>query len=87
VRVFCGHEYTENNLRFAAHVDPENSAVRAKQARVRAIRANQASDWHDAGAGEMTIPSTIGEERLTNPFLRARDAAELGRLRALKDKF
>jgi hydroxyacylglutathione hydrolase len=35
----------------------------------------------------MTIPSTIGEERLTNPFLRARDAADLGRLRALKDAF
>jgi hydroxyacylglutathione hydrolase len=87
VRVYCGHEYTENNLRFAAHVDPENSAVRAKQARVRAIRANQASDWHDAGPAEMTIPSTIGEERLTNPFLRARDPGELGRLRALKDKF
>jgi hydroxyacylglutathione hydrolase len=87
VRVYCGHEYTENNLRFAAHVDPENSAVRAKQARVRAIRAGKAEDWHAAGAGEMTIPSTIGEERLTNPFLRARDAAELGRLRALKDNF
>jgi hydroxyacylglutathione hydrolase len=87
VRVYCGHEYTENNLRFAAHVDPENSAVRAKQARVRSIRAGKADDWHDAGPGEMTIPSTIGEERLTNPFLRARDAAELGRLRALKDNF
>ena len=87
VRVYCGHEYTENNLRFAAHVDPENSAVRAKQARVRSIRAGKADDWHDARPGEMTIPSTIGEERLTNPFLRARDAAELGRLRALKDNF
>ena len=87
VRVYCGHEYTENNLRFAVHVDPENSAARAKQARVRAIRAGKAEDWHDARSAEMTIPSTIGEERLTNPFLRARDAAELGRLRALKDKF
>jgi hydroxyacylglutathione hydrolase len=87
VRVYCGHEYTENNLRFAAHVDPDNSAVRAKQARVRSIRAGKADDWHDARAQEMTIPSTIGEERLTNPFLRARDAAELGRLRALKDNF
>ena len=87
MRVYCGHEYTESNLRFAAHVDPDNSAVRAKQARVRAIRARKAPDWHAATAGEMTIPSTIGEERLTNPFLRARDAAELGRLRALKDEF
>ena len=87
LRVYCGHEYTESNLRFAAHVDPDNSAVRAKQARVRAIRERKAADWHDATPDEMTIPSTIGEERLTNPFLRARDAAELGRLRALKDKF
>jgi hydroxyacylglutathione hydrolase len=86
-RVYCGHEYTESNLRFAAHVDPENSAVRAKQSRVRTIRAGKADDWHAARAGEMTIPSTIGEERLTNPFLRARDAADLGRLRALKDTF
>jgi hydroxyacylglutathione hydrolase len=86
-RVYCGHEYTESNLRFAAHVDPENSAVLAKQARVRAIRARKAADWHDATPDEMTIPSTIGEERLTNPFLRAADAAELGRLRAQKDKF
>ena len=87
VRVYCGHEYTENNLRFAAHVDPENSTVRAKQTRVRTLRAGKAADWHAARADEMTIPSTIGEERLTNPFLRARDAAELGRLRALKDSF
>ncbi len=87
VRVYCGHEYTENNLRFAAHVDPENSAVRAKQTRVRSIRAGKADDWHAARASEMTIPSTIGEERLTNPFMRARNAAELGRLRALKDSF
>ncbi len=87
VRVYCGHEYTENNLRFAAHVDPDNSAVRAKRARVSAIRARKAADWHAATPDEMTIPSTIGEERLTNPFLRARDAAELGRLRALKDGF
>jgi hydroxyacylglutathione hydrolase len=35
----------------------------------------------------MTIPSTIGEERLTNPFMRARDASELGRIRAEKDDF
>jgi hydroxyacylglutathione hydrolase len=35
----------------------------------------------------MTIPSTIGDERATNPFMRARDAAELGRRRAAKDSF
>jgi hydroxyacylglutathione hydrolase len=86
-RVFCGHEYTESNLVFAAHVEPENAAVREKLARVRAVRARRAADWHDATPDEMTVPSTIGEERATNPFLRAGDAAELGRRRAQKDSF
>jgi hydroxyacylglutathione hydrolase len=86
-RVFCGHEYTESNLVFAAHVEPDNAEVRARLERVRAIRAHKAADWHDATPDEMTIPSTIGEERLTNPFMRARDAAELGQIRAEKDGF
>jgi len=86
-RVFCGHEYTESNLVFAAHVEPENESIRAKLERVRAIRSRRVPDWHDAQSDEMTIPSTIGEERETNPFLRARDARELGRIRALKDSF
>ncbi len=86
-RVFCGHEYTESNLVFAAHAEPDNADVRQRLERVRAIRANRAADWHDATPAEMTIPSTIGEERRTNPFMRARDAAELGRLRAEKDSF
>jgi hydroxyacylglutathione hydrolase len=86
-RVYCGHEYTESNLRFAAHVEPENAAVTQKLERVRRVRARAAADWHDATPDEMTIPSTIGEERATNPFLRARDVAELGRRRAEKDRF
>jgi hydroxyacylglutathione hydrolase len=86
-RVYCGHEYTESNLAFAAHVEPDNAAVREKRARVRAIRAKAKPDWHDATLEEMSIPTTIGEERVTNPFLRAADAAELGRIRALKDSF
>ncbi len=86
-RVFCGHEYTESNLRFALHVDPENRAVRERLARVEKIRAERASDWHDAEPREMTVPSTLAEEHATNPFLRATDAEELGRLRALKDRF
>ncbi|HEY5656609.1 MAG TPA: hydroxyacylglutathione hydrolase [Myxococcota bacterium] len=86
-RVFCGHEYTESNLAFAAHVEPDNEAVRAKRERVRAARARAAGDWHDATPAEMTVPSTIAEERETNPFMRAASAAELGRLRALKDGF
>jgi hydroxyacylglutathione hydrolase len=87
MKVYCGHEYTASNLRFAAHVEPDNAAVKAKQKRVEAIRAKAAADWHDATQAEMTIPSTIGEERETNPFMRARDAAELGRRRAAKDSF
>ncbi len=86
-QVFCGHEYTESNLAFAAHVEPDNRAVAEKRRRVRAIRAKAAPDWHDATPEEMTVPSTIGEERETNPFLRAADAEELGRRRAQKDRF
>ena len=87
MRVFCGHEYTESNLRFAAHIEPENEDVRAKLEWARNVRANAAADWHDAGPDEMTIPSTIGEEKKTNPFMRASDSAELGRRRKLKDNF
>ncbi|MBW2715106.1 MAG: hydroxyacylglutathione hydrolase [Deltaproteobacteria bacterium] len=86
-RVFCGHEYTESNLVFAAHVEPDNANIRSKLEQVRAIRAKKAADWHDATPAEMTIPSTIGEERLINPFMRARNVDELGRLRAEKDSF
>ena len=87
MRVFCGHEYTEANLRFAAHVEPDNQAAVEKLEQVRKIRARAAADWHDAGPDEMTIPSTIGAEHATNPFMRAPDAAELGRVRRLKDGF
>jgi len=86
-KVYCGHEYTEANLRYAAHAEPDNAAVREAQERARELRAHAAPDWHDATAAEMTIPSTIGEERRTNPFLRAADAEELGRRRAEKDSF
>lgn len=58
--VFCGHEYTASNLRFAAHVEPANEAIAEKTRRVEALRAKLAP----------TVPSTMGEERATNPFLR-----------------
>jgi len=85
--VYCGHEYTETNLRFALTVEPENSEIREKYERVREQRAKAAEDWHEAGPAEMTIPSTIAEEKATNPFMRAGSAAELGRIRKLKDDF
>jgi hydroxyacylglutathione hydrolase len=59
-RVYPGHEYAEKNLRFALHVEPSNPAARAKHARVQAQRA----------AGQACVPSTLAEERATNPFLR-----------------
>jgi hydroxyacylglutathione hydrolase len=86
-RVYCGHEYTESNLVFAAHVEPDNPDVAEKLERVRKIRARAAADWHDAMPDEMTVPSTIGEERLTNPFMRAGSVDELARRRAAKDRF
>jgi hydroxyacylglutathione hydrolase len=86
-RIFCGHEYTESNLAFAVHVEPDNLAAQAKLRRVRELRSHAAADWHDATAEEMTIPSTLADERATNPFLRAANAEELGRRRTLKDHF
>ena len=86
-RVYCGHEYTEGNLKFALTVEPENGEIKERYASVCGIRANAASDWHDATPAEMTVPSTIGEEKSTNPFMRADTAEELGRIRELKDNF
>ena len=62
---------------FAAHVEPDSQAIAERLAAVVAMRER----------GEATLPTTIGEERATNPFLRAADAAELARLRTLKDSF
>ncbi len=59
-RVYCGHEYTENNLRFAHHVEPSNEAIVRMAARARASRAQR----------RPTVPSTIADEREVNPFLR-----------------
>lgn len=75
-QVYCGHEYTQSNGRFALAIEPDNAALVARMQQVDAARA----------AGEATVPTTIGLERATNPFLRARDAKELGRLREQKDK-
>ncbi len=60
-RVYCGHEYTEANLRFALAVEPDNAALRTRAAEVASLRRE----------GRPTVPSTIGIERETNPFLRA----------------
>jgi hydroxyacylglutathione hydrolase len=86
-KVYCGHEYTTGNLRFAAHVEPENEAVRRALAAAEERRSGAAADWHDATPDEMTVPSTIADEHATNPFLRAGSVEELGRRRAAKDSF
>jgi hydroxyacylglutathione hydrolase len=86
-RVYCGHEYTTGNLRFAAHVEPDNEAVRRALAAAEERRSRAAADWHDATPDEMTVPSTIADEHETNPFLRAANALELGQRRAAKDSF
>ena len=59
-KVYCGHEYTLANIAFAQRVEPENAALAARLERARAQRA----------AGLPTLPSTLGEERACNPFLR-----------------
>jgi hydroxyacylglutathione hydrolase len=69
--VCCAHEYTEDNLRFARSVEPDNAALIDRIGRVAAIRA----EWR------CTLPSTVAEERATNPFLRPGSPTILRRLR------
>lgn len=62
--VYCGHEYTEANAKFALTIDPENQQLVERAAEISDLRAN----------GQPTLPTTIGLEKQTNPFLRAGDA-------------
>jgi hydroxyacylglutathione hydrolase len=91
MRVYCGHEYTLNNGRFALTLEPGNADLAARMREVETLRA----------AGSPTVPSTIGLEKRTNPFLRpkspeirrtlnmadASDVAVFGEMRARKDRF
>ena len=63
-RIFCAHEYTEANLRFALAVEPDNRSITAKMAACAAQRSRS----------RPTLPVTLGEERRYNPFLRCREA-------------
>ncbi|MGB8036804.1 MAG: hydroxyacylglutathione hydrolase [Pseudolabrys sp.] len=88
---YCGHEYTGANIKFARTVEPDNEALAAREAEAR----------QEIAAGRPTIPVTIGEEKLANPFLRAdvpevasgigmkgKPAAEVfAEIRARKNKF
>lgn len=62
-KLYCAHEYTQANARFALTVDPANQALKTRAAAVDEARAK----------GEPTVPSTVAEEKATNPFLRADD--------------
>ena len=64
-RVYCGHEYTLANIGFARSVEPHNAALGAREARERKLRE----------AGKPTLPTTLGEEKATNPFLRCLEPA------------
>lgn len=91
VRVYCAHEYTAGNGRFAVTMEPHNAALAERVQEVARLRA----------AGRPTIPTTIGLEKATNPFLRpvsgelratlgmpaATDAEVLGETRRRKDHF
>ena len=76
-RLYCAHEYTLTNARFALHADPQNMAVASRLAEVQELREQ----------GKITLPTTVAEERETNPFVRATDVDEFARLRSEKDSF
>ena len=75
--VYCAHEYTQSNGRYALVAEPGNAALIARMKQVDADRA----------AGVATVPTTIGLERATNPFMRAATVEELAERRAAKDSF
>lgn len=76
-KVYCAHEYTLANARFALTVEPDNEALVRRASQVAAARDR----------GEATVPTTIGAERATNPFMRASNAQELAERRSAKDAF
>ena len=75
--VYCAHEYTQSNGRFALAAQPDNAATSERMTTVDAVRAR----------GESTVPTSIADELATNPFLRATSAAQLAERRKAKDEF
>ncbi len=75
--VYCAHEYTQSNGRYALVAEPDNAALILRMAEVDLKRSR----------GEPTVPTNIGLERATNPFMRARSVEELAARRAAKDAF
>lgn len=70
-RLYCGHEYTASNVKFALTVEPDNQALQARAAEVATLRAEN----------KPTIPSLLGEEKRANVFLRADDPSVAAKLR------
>jgi hydroxyacylglutathione hydrolase len=73
-RFYCGHEYTDANIRFAKTIEPDNKALAARAAEVA----------QQLAAGKPTVPTTIGAEKAENPFLRA-DVPEVAKAVGLAD--
>ena len=76
-RLYCAHEYTLSNARFAAHAAPDDPAIAQRLATVSRMRED----------GKITVPTTVAQERETNLFVRATNVDEFARLRAEKDSF
>lgn len=76
-QVYCAHEYTASNARYAVTVEPDNAALASRVVEITRLRA----------ANLPTVPSTIGGERATNPFTRASSIAEFAARRTAKDNF
>jgi len=70
-KLYCGHEYTASNVKFALTVEPDNPALTARAEEVAKLRAEN----------KPTIPSLLGEEKKANVFLRADDPAVAAKLR------
>ena len=75
--LYCGHEYTLANARFAAHAEPGNAAIARRLEEVAQLRADD----------RITLPTTVAQERETNPFVRSSNWEEFARLRSEKDSF
>jgi len=76
-RLYCAHEYTLSNGAFAVHAEPENRAAADRVSQVKRLREE----------GKITLPTTVAQERETNPFVRATNEEEFARLRKAKDSF
>jgi hydroxyacylglutathione hydrolase len=76
-QLYCAHEYTLSNAHFAAHAEPQNAAIARRLSKVQQLRDE----------GKMTVPTTVAQERETNPFVRATNVHEFARLRKEKDSF